>query len=150
MCLPLSHDGYARLHAPIEIVEEFWDAMRRSDLAALNLLLDDDVRWENVGLPTVRGQATVMRALSSLNLPGAGFDVTIHRITANGNTVMTERTDVVIVGPLHIAFWVCGVTELSDSGTLTLWRDYADVWNITKGLARGILGILVPTLRPEL
>src|SRR5689334_19841968 len=96
---------------PIEIVEEFWDAMRRSDLAALNLLLDDDVRWENVGLPTVREHATVMRALSSLNLPGAGFDVKIHRITANGNTVMTERTDVVIVGPLHIAFWACGVTE---------------------------------------
>lgn len=135
---------------PIEIVEEFWDAMRRSDLAALNLLLDDDVRWENVGLPTVRGRATVMRALSSLNLPGAGFDVKIHRITANGNTVMTERTDVVIVGPLHIAFWVCGVTELSDGGKLTLWRDYADVWNITKGLARGILGILVPALRPKL
>lgn len=135
---------------PIEIVEEFWDAMRRSDLAALNLLLDDDVRWENVGLPTVRGRATVMRALSSLNLPGAGFDVKIHRITANGNTVMTERTDVVIVGPLRIAFWVCGVTELSDGGKLTLWRDYADVWNITKGLARGILGILVPALRPKL
>ncbi|ORB57872.1 limonene-1,2-epoxide hydrolase [Mycobacteroides saopaulense] len=135
---------------PIEIVEEFWDAMRRSDLAALNLLLDDDVRWENVGLPTVRGHATVMRALSSLNLPGAGFDVKIHRITANGNTVMTERTDVVIVGPLHIAFWVCGVTEVSADGKLTLWRDYADVWNITKGLARGVLGILVPALRPKL
>ncbi|OHT88060.1 limonene-1,2-epoxide hydrolase family protein [Mycobacteroides saopaulense] len=134
----------------IEIVEEFWDAMRRSDLAALNLLLDDDVRWENVGLPTVRGHATVMRALSSLNLPGAGFDVKIHRITANGNTVMTERTDVVIVGPLHIAFWVCGVTEVSADGKLTLWRDYADVWNITKGLTRGVLGILVPALRPKL
>ncbi|WP_078315728.1 limonene-1,2-epoxide hydrolase family protein [Mycobacterium sp. D16Q16] len=136
--------------APIEIVEGFWDAMRRSDLAALDALLDDAVRWENVGLPTVRGRTAVMRALSSLNLPGAGFDVKIHRITATGNTVMTERTDVIIVGPLHIAFWVCGVTELSDDGKVTLWRDYADVWNLTKGLARGILGTVVPALRPKL
>jgi len=136
--------------APIEIVEGFWDAMRRSDLAALDTLLDDTVRWENMGLPTVRGRRTVMRSLSSLNLPGAGFDVKIHRITVNGNTVMTERTDVIIVGRLHIAFWVCGVTELSADGKVTLWRDYADVWNITKGLARGILGIVVPALRPKL
>lgn len=63
---------------------------------------------------------------------------------------MTERTDVIIVGPLHIAFWVCGVTELSDDGQVTLWRDYADVWNLTKGLARGILGTVVPALRPKL
>ncbi|WP_078326690.1 limonene-1,2-epoxide hydrolase family protein [Mycobacteroides salmoniphilum] len=136
--------------APIEIVEGFWDALRRSDLAALDALLDDAVRWENVGLPTVRGRSMVLRALSSLNLPGAGFDVKIHRITSEGNTVMTERTDVIIVGSLHIAFWVCGVTELSDDGKVTLWRDYADVWNLTKGLARGILGIVVPALRPTL
>lgn len=136
--------------APIEIVEGFWDAMRRSDLPALDALLDDTVRWENVGLPTVRGRMTVMRALSALNLPGAGFDVKIHRITVNGNTVMTERTDAIIVGRLHIAFWVCGVTELSAEGKVTLWRDYADVWNLTKGLARGIVGIVVPALRPKL
>lgn len=135
---------------PTEIIEGFWDAMRRSDLAALDALLEDSVRWENVGLPTVRGRAAVMRALSALRLPGAGFDVKIHRIAANGNTVMTERTDVIFAGPLHIAFWVCGVSELSDGGKLTLWRDYADVWNITKGFARGILGIVVPTLRPKL
>ncbi|WP_078287682.1 limonene-1,2-epoxide hydrolase family protein [Mycobacterium sp. D16R24] len=136
--------------ASIDIVEGFWDAMRRSDLAALDALLDDAVRWENVGLPTVSGRTTVLRALSLLNLPGAGFDVKIHRITAKGNTVMTERTDVVIVGPLHIAFWVCGVTELSDDGKVTLWRDYADVWNLTKGLARGIVGTVIPALRPKL
>lgn len=133
-----------------QVVERFWDAMRRGDLGSLDLLLDDTIRWENVGLPTVRGRATVMRALSALNLPGAGFDVKIHRITADGNTVMTERTDVVIVGPLHIAFWVCGVTELTDDGKLTLWRDYADVWNITKGFVRGIAGIAFPALRPRL
>ncbi|ESV64261.1 snoaL-like domain protein [Mycobacteroides abscessus subsp. bolletii 1513] len=55
---------------PTEIIEGFWDAMRRSDLAALDALLEDSVRWENVGLPTVRGRAAVMRALSALRLPG--------------------------------------------------------------------------------
>lgn len=132
------------------VVEGFWDAMLLGDIAAIHESLDENVRWENVGLPAVRGRHAVMRVLSLMNSPWAGFDVKIHRIATEGNTVMTERTDVVIAGPLHIGFWVCGVFELSDEGRITLWRDYGDVWNITKGLARGVLGIAFPALRPKL
>ncbi|MUM17247.1 limonene-1,2-epoxide hydrolase [Mycobacterium sp. CBMA271] len=132
------------------IVEGLWDAMLLGDIAAIHESLDENVRWENVGAPTVRGRKAVMRVLSLMNSPWAGFDVKIHRIATEGNTVMTERTDVLIAGPLHVGFWVVGVFELSDEGKITLWRDYGDVWNITKGFARGLLGIVIPSLRPKL
>ncbi|MBA0044940.1 limonene-1,2-epoxide hydrolase family protein [Mycobacterium sp. NPDC050853] len=132
------------------VVEGLWDALRLGDLAAIDESLDENVSWENVGLPAVRGRRAVMRFMGLMNSPWAGFDVKIHRIAAEGNTVMTERTDVIIAGPLHIGFWVCGVFEVSDDGRIVLWRDYGDVLNITKGLVRGILGIAIPALRPKL
>jgi limonene-1,2-epoxide hydrolase len=60
---------------PTEIVEGLWDAMRLGDLASIDTVLDENVSWENVGLPAIRGRSSVMRALSGLNLPGVGFDV---------------------------------------------------------------------------
>jgi limonene-1,2-epoxide hydrolase len=46
-------------------------------------------------------------------------------------------------------FWVCGVFEVS-GGRITLWRDYFDVWDMTKALVRGLAGAVVPALRPSL
>lgn len=135
---------------PTAAVETLWSAAGLGDLAVLESVLADDVRWENVGLPAVHGRKAVLRVLSAVNWPGAGFGVKIHRITATGNTVMTERTDVIIVGPLHIGFWVVGVTEHSDDGKITLWRDYGDVLNVTLGFLRGLLGIVFPSVRPRL
>lgn len=132
------------------IVESFWEAMLDGDLAAIDAALDEQVRWENVGAPPIRGRTAVMRVLALFNLPGAGFDVVIHRIAANGNNVLTERTDVIKLGPLHVGFWVFGVFELSDDGRIRLWRDYGDVWNIAVGFLRGVVGVVVPALRPKL
>jgi limonene-1,2-epoxide hydrolase len=60
---------------------------------------------------------------------GTGFQVKIHSIATNGNTVMTERTDVINVGSLHVGFWVCGTFQV-ENGKIVLWRDYFDWWDI--------------------
>jgi limonene-1,2-epoxide hydrolase len=44
---------------------------------------------------------------------------------------------------------VCGVFEVHN-GRITLWRDYFDMWNFTKALVRGVIGMAVPALRPTL
>ena len=67
----------------------------------------------------------------------------------NGSTVLTERTDALVFGRVRLQFWVCGVFEVTD-GRITLWRDYFDMFDFTKALARGVLGAVVPTLRPRL
>ena len=79
-----------------------------------------------------------------------GFEVKIHRIAADGNAVLTERTDALIFGPLRLQFWVCGVFEVH-GGRITLWRDYFDTFDITKAPRRGAVAATVfPSLRPML
>ena len=74
----------------------------------------------------------------------------IHRIAAEGNTVLTERTDAIIIGPLRLQFWVCGVFEVHD-GKITLWRDYFDAFDFfVKAPVRAIVGIFIPSLRPTM
>jgi len=41
---------------------------------------------------------------------------------------------------------VCGAFEVHD-GKITLWRDYFDFWVVTLASLRGLIGILVPSLR---
>jgi limonene-1,2-epoxide hydrolase len=78
-----------------------------------------------------------------------GFEVKIHRIAVEGNAVLTERTDVLVLGPVRLRFWVCGVFEVH-AGRITLWRDYFDMWDITKATLRGLAATLFPSLRPAL
>lgn len=73
----------------------------------------------------------------------------IHRIGADGAAVLTERTDALIIGPLRVQFWVCGVFEVDD-GRITLWRDYFDVYDMFKGLLRGLVALVVPSLKATL
>ncbi|BCI89494.1 hypothetical protein NIIDMKKI_47000 [Mycobacterium kansasii] len=78
-----------------------------------------------------------------------GFEVKVHRIAADGAAVLTERTDALILGPLRLQFWVCGVFEVHD-GKITLWRDYVDVYDMTKALLRGLAALVIPQLRTTL
>ena len=64
-----------------------------------------------------------------------GFEVKIHRIAAEGATVLTERTDALIFGPLRLQFWVCGVFEVHD-GRITLWRTTSTL-RLRQGAAAG-------------
>ena len=79
-----------------------------------------------------------------------GFEVKFHRNVEEGATVLNERTDVMVLGPFRLQFWVCGVFEVHD-GRITLWRDYFDTFDFfVKAPVRGLIGILVPSLRPKL
>jgi limonene-1,2-epoxide hydrolase len=60
--------------------------------------------------------------------------------------VLTERSDALIFGPLRLQFWVCGVFEVHD-GRITLWRDYFDFFDMTKALARGLVALVLPSLK---
>lgn len=60
--------------------------------------------------------------------PWLYWDVKIHRIVTDGTSVLTERTDAIIIGPFQAHFWVCGVFEVRD-GRITLWRDYFDLFD---------------------
>jgi limonene-1,2-epoxide hydrolase len=63
--------------------------------------------------------------------------------------VLTERIDLMVFGPFRLRIWVCGVFEVR-SNKITLWRDYFDLLDMVKAAARGLVGIVVPSLRPTL
>ncbi|WP_349307211.1 limonene-1,2-epoxide hydrolase family protein [Rhodococcus sp. IEGM 1381] len=124
------------------MVEDLFDALRDRDTDRALSLLDERVVWHNVGLPKVRGITNVGKFLALLDKPTFGFDVTMHNIAADGNIVLTERTDVLIWRRLRIEFWVCGTFELRD-GRVAVWRDYFDAIDFLKGLVRGAFRALI-------
>ena len=129
-------------------VEVLLSSLQAADTDGAGAVLDDDVVYQNVGLPTIRGRARAMKLFRAME-GRAGFEVKTHRIAVNGSSVLTERTDALIFGPVRLQFWVCGVFEVHN-GRITLWRDYFDVWDMTKALVRGLAGAVVPALRPRL
>lgn len=129
-------------------VEVFLSALQAEDLTTADAQLDDNLVYENVGFPTIRGRARTMKLFRRVQGKGS-FEVKIHRIAVNGPVVLTERTDVMVIGPVRLQFWVCGVFEVNN-GRITLWRDYFDMFDFSKAIARGILGAVVPALRPRL
>ncbi len=133
----------------IATVEKFLFALRGPDLDTAGALIDENIVYQNVGLPTVRGRQRTIKMFRVLDRPSFGFDVAIHRTAADGAVVLNERTDVLVIGPVRVQFWVCGVFEVHD-GRITLWRDYFDMFDMTKGLARGLVGAVVPGLHPKL
>ena len=133
-----------RAHA----VEVLLTSLQNMDLDGAGAVLDDNLVYQNVGFPTIRGRARAVKLFRSME-GRAGFEVKIHRIAVNGSSVLTERTDALVFGPVRLQFWVCGVFEVHN-GRITLWRDYFDMFDMTKALVRGLVGAAIPALRPTL
>jgi limonene-1,2-epoxide hydrolase len=135
--------------AQVAVVDDFLRALADGDLDSAAALLDDDLLYQNVGLPSIRGGRRTI-ALFRRALAVGRFDVVTHRATGDGTgTVQNERTDLLAVGPFVMTFWVCGVFEVRD-GRITLWRDYFDSLTMLAAVGRGLVGIAIPSLRPAL
>ena len=132
----------------VRAVETFLYALQDEDLDTADRQLADHIEWQNVGFPTIRGRERIIglwrRAEGRM-----GFEVKIHRVAAEGNAVLTERTDAMVFGPLRLQFWVCGVFEVH-AGRITLWRDYFDTFAFVKATVRGIAAMVFPSLRPTM
>lgn len=128
------------------IVEGFLNALADEDLDTAGSILAEDVVYQNVGLPTIYGRSATLKVFRRMQ-GRTRFEVKTHRIAADGSAVLTERTDALILGPLRLQFWVCGVFEVDD-GHITLWRDYFDFFNMFKATVRAVAAIVFPSLRP--
>jgi limonene-1,2-epoxide hydrolase len=138
------------IEAPARIVEAFLYALRDKDWDTFASAADDNIVYDNVGTPIRKGRDRTVKFLRRMfDRPSAGFDVKIHRIAAEGTSVLTERTDVMVFGPFRMHFWICGVFEVHD-GKITLWRDYFDMLDMLKAAVRGLAGMAVPSLKPTL
>lgn len=128
-----------------DIVKSFLEALEAQDFDTFESLLSDDVVYQNVGLPTIRGGHRVTKLMRGME-GKSSFEVKFHRNVVEGSTVLNERTDAIVLGPLRLQFWVCGVFEVND-GRITLWRDYFDFYDMAKATFRGVVGIVIPQVR---
>jgi limonene-1,2-epoxide hydrolase len=130
------------------LVQKFLVALQDEDFDTVESLAAPDLVWQNVGLPSLRGRGRIMGLLRR-GEGKMGFAVAFHRVAAEGGTVLTERTDAIILGPLRLQFWVCGAFEVRD-GQITLWRDYFDMVDVmVKAPLKALVGLVVPSLRPR-
>lgn len=143
----LLHDVATRLVEPAEVVEAFLAALAANDFRTAGDLLDENVTYVNVGLPAIHGRRRTIGLLKPLARPGARFEVYLHGVAANGPTVLTDRTDVLVFGRLRLQFWVTGRFDVVD-GRIKLWRDSFDYVDLLRSVVRGVAGAVVPTLRP--
>ncbi|HEX3705644.1 MAG TPA: limonene-1,2-epoxide hydrolase family protein [Mycobacteriales bacterium] len=139
----------AQATSAADVVRTFLTAMAEEDADLAISLVAEDLIYENVSLPTIRGKRRFAKGAHDFYRRGLGFDVRIHRITQDGDTVMTERTDALTFRRYRSQFWVCGVFEVHD-GVITLWRDYFDWKDVMVGSLRGFAGIIAPSLRASL
>lgn len=131
---------------PVEVVRAFLDRLAEADVDGAVDLMASDVRYENVSMPTIHGGDKVLKAFKSMfKRRGAAFDVIVHNISAEGQTVLTERTDFLIYKRFKMQIWVCGRFDVVD-GQITLWRDYFDWFDILKATGRALLGLASPSL----
>lgn len=118
----------------IATVEAMLDALARSDVRAAGALLTPDVEWRNTGLPTVRGHH-VRRAFSGMVRSGLSFSVVTHHRAATDGVVLTDRTDVLGIGPLRSVFPVRGTFVVRD-GRIAVWDDQFSMRQFLVGFFR--------------
>jgi limonene-1,2-epoxide hydrolase len=134
---------------PTVVVERFLAHLRTvTDSDAAAELLAVDVEYENSWLPTLRGRERVRRLFQVLERIGTGVEMHVHAISADGPSVLTERTDVLKWGPLRVQFWIWGRFDVHD-GQIVLWREYYDPLTILAATVRGLLGTVVPAARAK-
>lgn len=144
-----THPNSSTSSTPQSVVEQFLRALEQKDHDTIAALLAPDLLYTNVSLPSLRGGQRVAKLFKLLLNEQMGFAVQTHQIAVDGDMVLTERTDLITAGPLHMAFWVCGTFQVRD-GQIVLWRDYFDWLAVARGAARGLAGVLVPQLRVKL
>ena len=119
------------MSTPEEVVQEFCAAFATKDVATISSLLADDVVYHNVGMaPAVGKDASVAMIQGFLDM-AEKMTFEIHRIAANGDSVLTERTDTFTINGADSPVAVMGTFDLSD-GKIVAWRDYFDMGLITK------------------
>ncbi len=126
-----------------ETVTDFLSALEDLDIDRALALADPGIVYQNVPLPPSRGIKAFERQLRLLERYCTGFEARVHNIAANGPVVLTERTDVIVVGAWRTEFWVCGRYEVRD-GKITVWKDYFD-W--TTFIASGVKGLVLAGLK---
>lgn len=113
---------------PQQTVEAFIAYWNACDIDAMLALCAEGIVYHNIPMEPIHGTAA-MRAMVEGFLANIGAcDWHTHAIAANGNTVLTERTDgFTFKDGRRAAIRVMGAFEIDAQGRIIAWRDYFDM-----------------------
>lgn len=111
------------------LVARMWDCLYRKDFEGVAACIADDGLYEDVPAPDAgaRGPANVVRRLRVGLDPVVRFEHEVHRVVAEGESVLVEHTETwhFETGEKVTNHFV-SVHQVKD-GKIALWRDYWDM-----------------------
>jgi len=114
------------MSSPAEVVEEFCAAFPGKDIETIGRLLADDAVYHNVGMEPAVGKDASLAAIQGFFAMCESLEFKMLHLAADGDTVLTERTDILTVGGVAAPIPVMGAFTVRD-GRITSWRDYFDM-----------------------
>ena len=126
--------------APADVVVAFLDAWARSDLDAVLDLVDEDLEYTNVGLPTLHGRDRLELLARPIMRPDrVVFHAHLNHVATEGDVVLTDRVDELAFRRFASRFWVYGRFVVRD-GKIAVWHDSFDLLDVTSATCGGCSG----------
>jgi limonene-1,2-epoxide hydrolase len=123
---------------PQQTVEAFIGHWNACDIDAMLALCAPGIVYHNIPMEPVNGTAAMREMVAGFLADIASCDWQTHAIAANGNTVLTERTDAFnFKDGRRAAVRVMGTFEVDANGLITHWRDYFDMAEFVREFAAG-------------
>jgi limonene-1,2-epoxide hydrolase len=121
---------------PQETVEAFISHWNSGDIDAMMALCAEGIVYHNIPMEPIHGTTAMRSMVEGFMADIAKCDWETHAIAANGNVVLTERTDgFTFKDGRHAAIRVMGTFELDESGLIIAWRDYFDMAEFAREFA---------------
>jgi limonene-1,2-epoxide hydrolase len=102
--------------------------------------------YHNVGMEPAVGKEASLASIQGFLDMSESLEFDIHRLAADGDTVLTERTDTFVMNGLKAPVPVMGTFDLRD-GKIVAWRDYFDMGLTTRMMSGDdVEPALLPTI----
>ena len=111
----------------IDLIRRFCDAWAEG--ASVDEIVDyftDDAIYHNIPVDPAVGKEAIKATFAMFTTGVDRIEFRLLNIAADGDTVLTERTDVFVLPNVTIELPVMGTFEVRD-GKIAKWRDYFDL-----------------------
>ena len=118
-----------------KLVQDFWQALYERDFERVAAFFAEDGHYEDVPAPDpgATGPANVVKRLKIGLEPIEGYEHHLHRMVAEGDTVVTEHTeDWTWHTGEKVSLPFVSIHVVRD-GKIVLWRDYWDLGTLMSG-----------------
>ena len=121
---------------PRQTVEAFIGHWNACDIDAMMALCADGIVYHNIPMEPIAGTAAMRAMVEGFLGDIERCDWQTHAIAANGNTVLTERTDAFnFKDGRRAAVRVMGTFDIDNDGRISGWRDYFDMAEMQREFA---------------